>query len=368
MSKPNKIEELFKSLKDFESVVNPSLWEGIKANIQPAPSAVSSGSSGTWLSGLSMTKLIIGMAAIAVFSVVAYYLLDTPDRVATPPSQTPEIATKTIPEKSGIAPERNTVGASNSKNQTFVSLENQTKSKHTGNRVQTESEQTVQAKKNSPTSRKEEEPVVQEPLPTSETRIDNRKILTQTFQLGERTFQEVPVSRINAFPVGGPAPLEVKFIAEGLFDEIHWNFGDGDAVEGVENPEHTFADPGFYEVTVAGNLTGGLYFSEKVFIEVRSGEKAGESSALSVPNVFTPNGDGEYDQFQVHSSGIERFTIAIYNRGGRLVFQSNSSDFLWDGRDMDGQPIPDGTYYYMITATGIDGKLYAPKGSLTVLR
>ncbi|HBH06611.1 MAG TPA: hypothetical protein DDX92_08420 [Flavobacteriales bacterium] len=368
MSKPKKIEEVFKSLKNFESDVDPSLWQGIKTNIQPTSGAVSSGSAGSWISGLSSSKLILGLGTIAIFSLGAFFVFNTSENAVDSTQEKPEITGNSVVESAGGRPEKE-IDNSKKTGQRSADEEKTNIEKNSSNtRQQDKISSGTERNQNHSFSERKEEPVVQRPLPKSETRIDNRKALTQTFQLGERTFAEVPVSRVNAFPIGGPAPLEVKFTSEGQFNDILWSFGDGDVVEDLENPEHTFSEPGLYEVTITGNLANGLYMSEKVFIEVRPGKKVSESSALNVPNVFTPNGDGEYDEFFVQSKGIQKFTISIYNRGGQMVYQSNSFQFSWDGRDQNGQPVPSGTYYYMISATGIDGKLYAPKGSLTVLR
>jgi len=72
---------------------------------------------------------------------------------------------------------------------------------------------------------------------------------------------------------------------------------------------------------------------------------------ITVPNVFTPNGDGMNDVFTVKnlpaSACAEQFkSIEISNRYGRVVFTSKDPKFVWDGADM-----PTGTYYYLIQTT-----------------
>jgi gliding motility-associated-like protein len=67
-----------------------------------------------------------------------------------------------------------------------------------------------------------------------------------------------------------------------------------------------------------------------------------------IPNVFTPNGDGINDTWQVKN--LPEYTaciVDIYNRYGQLVYQSTGYAHEWDGKS-NGKPLPAGTYYYII--------------------
>lgn len=89
-----------------------------------------------------------------------------------------------------------------------------------------------------------------------------------------------------------------------------------------------------------------------------------------IPNVFTPNGDGFNDYFFVEGSGFESFSIAVMSRLGAVVFESNSIDFRWDGKDRFGNKIPDGIYFYEIRAFGLDGLPYLEenaKGTINII-
>ena len=69
------------------------------------------------------------------------------------------------------------------------------------------------------------------------------------------------------------------------------------------------------------------------------------------PNVFTPNGDGENDQFLLKSEGLSDFNIVVFDPKGNIVFESKDPAFVWDGRDMrTGKLVPPGNYMYMVTA------------------
>ena len=74
------------------------------------------------------------------------------------------------------------------------------------------------------------------------------------------------------------------------------------------------------------------------------------SQKLKIPNVFTPNGNGRYDFFQVETNGRTNYSLKIYTSAGQLVFKSLSKTIIWDGINYDGSAAIPGTYYYIIQA------------------
>lgn len=71
---------------------------------------------------------------------------------------------------------------------------------------------------------------------------------------------------------------------------------------------------------------------------------------LQMPTGFSPNGDGKNDNFVVH--GIEAFPnneIVILNRWGNEVYKTNGYNNDWQGQNNAGEPLPDGTYFVIIT-------------------
>ena len=79
---------------------------------------------------------------------------------------------------------------------------------------------------------------------------------------------------------------------------------------------------------------------------------------LTIPNGFTPNGDGYNETWQI--AGLMPGTkVQVFNRWGNTVFKSNSYDGIWNGSGF-----PDGTYYYVIE--DVSGELY--NGFLQITR
>jgi len=71
------------------------------------------------------------------------------------------------------------------------------------------------------------------------------------------------------------------------------------------------------------------------------------------PNLFTPNGDGYNDVWDMSRvTNGDACKITIINRWGSPVYTDESFDGLWDGSDQGGNPLPDGTYYYILECIG----------------
>jgi gliding motility-associated-like protein len=90
---------------------------------------------------------------------------------------------------------------------------------------------------------------------------------------------------------------------------------------------------------------------------------------LKVMEAFTPNADGQNDVWKVTTTDpcTTNISVSVFNRYGNTVYKNNNYQNDWDGT-YEGKPLPDGTYYYFIKYTLIDGKMVALKGSVTILR
>ncbi len=68
----------------------------------------------------------------------------------------------------------------------------------------------------------------------------------------------------------------------------------------------------------------------------------------TIPNVFTPNGDGINDTWVIqYLESYPGATVDIFNRYGSLVYHSLGYPRAWDGT-YNGKQMPAGTYYYVI--------------------
>ncbi len=95
---------------------------------------------------------------------------------------------------------------------------------------------------------------------------------------------------------------------------------------------------------------------------------------LSMPNAFTPNGDGRNDRLYVlggpEGSSVRAF--AIFNRWGARVFNVENalpgdSQYGWDG-NIGGRPAPAATYVYMVVMRLPGGLEQSYKGTVELIR
>jgi|GEM_PF-740515 len=168
---------------------------------------------------------------------------------------------------------------------------------------------------------------------------------------------------INATPITGPIPLDVFFgngstTGSGII--YSWDFGNGDT-SALFEPNHVYTDIGNYTVTLT--VTDGICTAiTTITIDVFG------VSEILIPNVFTPNGDGQNDVFTVKGVNLESVEGTIYNRWGQMMFKWDGIKGYWDGRTLAGAEAPDGTYFYIISAKGVDGEEYFKKGGFSLIR
>jgi gliding motility-associated-like protein len=80
--------------------------------------------------------------------------------------------------------------------------------------------------------------------------------------------------------------------------------------------------------------------TDKVFVRVYK--------KVTVPNAFSPNGDGINDTWQVQALETYPESITeVHNRYGQLVFRSTGYNVPWNGT-YNNKPLASGTYYYVI--------------------
>ncbi len=90
---------------------------------------------------------------------------------------------------------------------------------------------------------------------------------------------------------------------------------------------------------------------------------------VTIPNVFTPNGDGINDAWIVVIEEARFFKITIYNRWGRIVFETTAGQPFWDGNNFhNGEPCSEGVYFYIAEIISFDGIDYGKTGNITLLR
>lgn len=122
-----------------------------------------------------------------------------------------------------------------------------------------------------------------------------------------------------------------------------------------------------YTVTVTDNITG----CEKILSTTVQLINVCSEDLIGVPNVFTPNGDGENDELEIKYSSaliIDNYKLQIFDRWGGLLFESNDINERWDGRS-GGRKIPAGVVIYFLEfPCHVDGSIVRKKGDITIYR
>ncbi len=146
--------------------------------------------------------------------------------------------------------------------------------------------------------------------------------------------------------------------SEPVIVNYRWWFGDGDSIAvAVPTVTHTFSRVREYAEQ------GGQEYEIKL---VATNEFGCDTTLLYpmiikevdvfIPNVFTPNGDGTNDLFeivrndrknQIITNEFQSLELQVFNRWGRVVYDSSNYLSNWDGGNLS-----DGVYYYVLRAHG----------------
>lgn len=151
-------------------------------------------------------------------------------------------------------------------------------------------------------------------------------------------------------------PYQFAAVLEGSFE------GEGVSVWSVGNSE---GDPEFEDVSERNSVVRKLGFGDNVLVFSVSNNTCVADPVeviLTVPNLtipqgVTPNNDGINDYFNIEGLEFTRNELVIINTGGAVVYRSTdyrSDDPVnaWTGLNLSGEPVPEGTYYFLLTITG----------------
>ncbi|MGZ3862907.1 MAG: Ig-like domain-containing protein [Bacteroidia bacterium] len=161
----------------------------------------------------------------------------------------------------------------------------------------------------------------------------------------------------------GQAPLAVTF-ANGSTGAAgyNWTFtGLAGDTSSATNPSFTYNNAGTYTVVLIAS-NGACKDTAYSVITID------QATSIIIPNIFSPNGDGVNDEFIIMCTGMDKLHCDIFNRWGQLVYTLTAPNQNWDGKLNNGNMATEGTYYYMLNATGFDKKTYTYQGPLTLVK
>jgi gliding motility-associated-like protein len=142
--------------------------------------------------------------------------------------------------------------------------------------------------------------------------------------------------------------------------------------------QYEYAD---YYVWSTGDTTETLTVSESIDLAMEVGNECGTSTDslhvvfedcspfLYFPSSFTPNGDGINDVYKPSAINIDSYDLKIFDKWGKLIFQSMDADEPWVGDSLEGgYYVPNGVYnYFLVCRTG-KGNSLERRGHIIVTR
>jgi gliding motility-associated-like protein len=191
------------------------------------------------------------------------------------------------------------------------------------------------------------------------TPIDPKKVKSIIRDLSVKS-----VAKIAANPISGAPPLVVNLSNMGTGSENTWTFSDGQSPSRLSNPPCVFIDPGVHTIYLQSKSADGKMALDSLQITVTGNSSEPHASA----NTVSPDGDGVADVFTIQGKNINGMNAQIFDKKGKLVYQWVGVDGQWDGTTLKGETAPEGIYYYIVNAEGIDGKKYMQKGVINLKR
>ncbi len=165
----------------------------------------------------------------------------------------------------------------------------------------------------------------------------------------------------------------VTFLNNSNYDDVskrcEWHFGD-ETIEKNCDPQivHIYTKSGCYEPFLIVMNRDLPECRDTAILETCI--PVDNASKIEVPNIFSPNGDGYNDFFQVKAQTLKTFQGTIVNRWGRSVYTwENWEDYEggWNGKLNGGTKAASGVYYFIIKAEGMNGALYDMQGPLHLM-
>ncbi len=163
----------------------------------------------------------------------------------------------------------------------------------------------------------------------------------------------IPGSIIDLAPLTGCSGAPVWIVLGPGFNEITW-------AHGPEGDSLLVSAPGTYSMQAIGS--DGCRTSGSVQVNF-------DLCDLIVPNVFSPNGDGINDAVVLDAPWGGTLTFQVFNRWGQRVYVGSAAHVEWNGRSgFSGEPVPEGTYFYLLEVAGFTGERRDLQGTMQLLR
>lgn len=186
--------------------------------------------------------------------------------------------------------------------------------------------------------------------------------------------KDPPIAMINANPLAGCVPFDVTF-QNNSQNSTHykWDFGDGTIINenDMNSHQHTYngdavimlvaydasncSDTAYVTVSVQTcGCTDPLAVNYDPNAVANDGSCSYPEPIFNIPNIFTPNGDGDNDFFEFVITNYSNVEFEVVNRWGNIIFQGSGLNPKWDGK-VDGALSTDGVYFVNYKISSVKG-------------
>ena len=138
-----------------------------------------------------------------------------------------------------------------------------------------------------------------------------------------------------------------------------WILGDGTTLTDELEFWHTYADTGTYNVTYAVRNQFNCSDTAKATLIINPVYQ------IFIPSAFTPNNDGDNDNFKIEIIGQKEYKMIIFNKWGGVIFEEKNG--IWNGK-LKNNVVQNGTYSYTILVSDFNGRERTYQGSLMLIR
>jgi gliding motility-associated-like protein len=323
--KEQNIEQLFKDgLSNLEADVNPNVWTNVEQGLRvPTPSNHLPGNSSVvksagYFSKMSINSALLYTAAAALVIGTAIYFTTKKPVAETTVTNAPVASVQSnsivVPEQA--ASETKVIGSGTEKNSV--------------------------AERNDPEIKTGGQPVSSVTKAADQQRIDaTKKEVSLT-----PAAPALPVSSADVHSVKNGAALPEKVSSE---KSSQSETPDLTAPQVQKDADYQNAQP------------------DPKFDQIENYLVTENGAVKSIPNVFTPNGDGINDKFSIRTKNLKSLEVIIYDQSGKTIYAWKSLDGEWDGKLSNGAEAPQGNYRYSLLAETLDGKICIA-GNLLILK
>ena len=171
---------------------------------------------------------------------------------------------------------------------------------------------------------------------------------------------EAPLSAIRMKPPVDVVINEAASLAARNFGKTYlWTPSTGLSDATVANPKTTLTADQEYKIAIT--VASGCVTVDSLLVRIFENK-------IYVPNVFTPNGDGINDKLFINLVAVQRLNyFRIYNRNGKVMFETNDATVGWDGKFNNQLQAMD-TYVWVAQIFDNIGNLTVRRGTVTLLR